>query len=116
MSLDTAWAVRWLNDTAALMRENREELVDLDRAIGDGDHGENMDRGFTALRKRLEENEPDSIASALKLTAKTLMSTVGGAAGPLYGTAFLRAAKVVNAPALEAADVNALVEAMLDGV
>ena len=116
MSLDTAWAVRWLNDTAALMRENREELVDLDRAIGDGDHGENMDRGFTELRKRLEENEPDSIASALKLTAKTLMSTVGGAAGPLYGTAFLRAAKVVNAPALEAADVNALVEAMLDGV
>jgi phosphoenolpyruvate---glycerone phosphotransferase subunit DhaL len=71
--------------------EHRDELVDLDRAIGDGDHGENMRRGFAAVLSKLD-GPLETPGAVLKLVASTLISTVGGAAGPLYGTAFLRAA------------------------
>jgi dihydroxyacetone kinase-like protein len=106
--LDAAWADRWLRESARVLRERREELIELDRAIGDGDHGENMDRGFRALVAKLDDGPSESIAAALKLAATTLMSKVGGAAGPLYGTAFLRASlaagerTALNGPALEA--------------
>lgn len=92
MVLDAAWAVKWLNLCAEAMAEHRVELIELDRAIGDSDHGENMDRGFQAVVAKLGEGTPETPGAALKLTAMTLMSKVGGAAGPLYGTAFLRAA------------------------
>ncbi|ACL38336.1 dihydroxyacetone kinase, L subunit [Pseudarthrobacter chlorophenolicus A6] len=92
MVLDAAWAVRWLNLCAEAMAEHRVELIELDRAIGDSDHGENMDRGFQAVVAKLDEGAPETPGAAMKLTAMTLMSKVGGAAGPLYGTAFLRAA------------------------
>lgn len=86
------WAVKWLTLSAQAMAEHRVELIELDRAIGDSDHGENMDRGFQAVLDKLAEAPPQTPGAALKLTAMTLMSKVGGAAGPLYGTAFLRAA------------------------
>jgi dihydroxyacetone kinase-like protein len=92
MALDAAWAVKWLNLCAEAMAEHRVELIELDRAIGDSDHGENMDRGFQAVVAKLGEGTPETPGAAMKLTAMTLMSKVGGAAGPLYGTAFLRAA------------------------
>ncbi|SDS68444.1 dihydroxyacetone kinase DhaL subunit [Pseudarthrobacter equi] len=92
MVLDAAWAVKWLNLCAEAMAEHRVELIELDRAIGDSDHGENMDRGFQAVVAKLGEGTPETPGAAMKLTAMTLMSKVGGAAGPLYGTAFLRAA------------------------
>ncbi|MFC9770041.1 MULTISPECIES: dihydroxyacetone kinase subunit DhaL [unclassified Pseudarthrobacter] len=91
MALDAAWAVKWLNLCAEAMAEHRVELIELDRAIGDSDHGENMDRGFQAVVAKLGEGTPETPGAAMKLTAMTLMSKVGGAAGPLYGTAFLRA-------------------------
>lgn len=91
MVLDAAWAVKWLNLCAEAMAEHRVELIELDRAIGDSDHGENMDRGFQAVVAKLGEGTPETPGAAMKLTAMTLMSKVGGAAGPLYGTAFLRA-------------------------
>ena len=66
--------------------------VQLDREIGDGDHGENLDRGFRAILAKLADATPDTPGAVLKLVATTLISTVGGASGPLYGTAFLKAA------------------------
>jgi dihydroxyacetone kinase-like protein len=91
MLLDVNWAVKWLTLCAESMAENRAWLIELDRPIGDSDHGENMDRGFQAVLEKLAEAPPATPGAALKLTAMTLMSKVGGAAGPLYGTAFLRA-------------------------
>ena len=96
MVLDINWAVKWLTLCAQAMAEHRVELIELDRAIGDSDHGENMDRGFQAVLAKLGESTPETPGAALKMTAMTLMSKVGGAAGPLYGTAFLRAATALG--------------------
>ncbi|BCW34085.1 dihydroxyacetone kinase subunit L [Arthrobacter sp. StoSoilA2] len=92
MSLGVDWAVDWLKLSAKAMAEHRTELIELDRAIGDSDHGENMDRGFQAVLQKLDETPPETAGAALKAAAMALMSKVGGAAGPLYGTAYLRAA------------------------
>ncbi len=81
----------WLKALAAVFAENKDRLTDLDAAIGDADHGINMERGFAAVAAELERDPPADIAAALKGTALTLMRTVGGAAGPLYGTFVLRA-------------------------
>ena len=116
MSLDAAWARRWIELAAADIAEQRDYLVDLDRAIGDGDHGENMDRGFKAAVEALEQAQPGSVAEVLKTVAKTLMSTVGGAAGPLYGTAFLRASKAAGDGELDGAGVAAVIAGALDGI
>ena len=116
MSLDAAWARRWIELAAADVSEQRDYLVDLDRAIGDGDHGENMDRGFKAAVEALGQAEPASVAEVLKTVAKTLMSTVGGAAGPLYGTAFLRASKAAGDGELDGAGVAAVIAGALEGI
>ena len=116
MSLDAAWALRWIELAAANVAEQRDYLVDLDRAIGDGDHGENMDRGFKAAVEALGQSQPSSVAEVLKTVAKTLMSTVGGAAGPLYGTAFLRASKAAGDGDLDGAGVAAVIAGALDGI
>ena len=116
MSLDAAWALRWIELAAADIAEQRDYLVDLDRAIGDGDHGENMDRGFKAAVEALGQAQPGSVAEVLKTVAKTLMSTVGGAAGPLYGTAFLRASKAAGDGELDGAGVAAVIAGALDGI
>jgi dihydroxyacetone kinase-like protein len=87
----TAPAVRrWIADYTAVIAEHREELVALDRAIGDADHGTNMDRGFKKALEKLEATEGDDIGALLKVVAMALISSVGGAAGPLYGTLFLQ--------------------------
>ncbi len=116
MSLDAAWARRWIELAAADVAAQRDYLVDLDRAIGDGDHGENMDRGFKAAVEALGQAQPASVAEVLKTVAKTLMSTVGGAAGPLYGTAFLRASKAAGDGDLDGAGVAAVIAGALDGI
>ena len=116
MSLDAAWAQRWIELAATDIAEQRDYLVDLDRAIGDGDHGENMDRGFTAALEALGQAQPGSVAEVLKTVAKTLMSTVGGAAGPLYGTAFLRASKAAAGGDLDGGGVAAVIEGALSGI
>jgi dihydroxyacetone kinase-like protein len=102
---------------AATVAEHRVELIQLDRVIGDGDHGENLDRGFQAVVAALDTATPDSPAAVLKLVASTLISKVGGAAGPLYGTAFLRASAAVKDRAeLGPADVVEALTAALGGV
>jgi dihydroxyacetone kinase-like protein len=113
-TLSTAWALAWIRGAQAVLAENRAALNDLDRAIGDGDHGENMDRGFRAVAAKLEAGT-DDVAGVLKLVASTLMSTVGGAAGPLYGTAFLRAAKATSGD-VDAAGLVALIAGALEGI
>ena len=118
MTLDVAWAVDWTRRTAEQVFERRIELNELDRQIGDGDHGENMARGFTAVIARLDalEEPLGTVGDVLKLIATTLMSKVGGAAGPLYGTAYLRAAKVTGVQTLDATAVVAMLEAALEGI
>ncbi len=95
-TLDTEWAIAWLQGATDVVAEHRVALSELDRAIGDGDHGENLDRGFSAVAAKLRQDPPATPGAAFKLAAMTLMSKVGGAAGPLYGTAFLRAATAVG--------------------
>ena len=82
----------WLADAAATLEENAEHLTDLDRAIGDGDHGSNVARGFGACARLAQEEQFAGIDAYLKKIGMTLVSTVGGASGPLYGTFFLRMA------------------------
>lgn len=116
-ALDVAWAIDWLRRSAAVIAENRVLLSELDRAIGDGDHGENLDRGFSAVVEKLDAEPPTTPGAAFKLAAMTLMSKVGGAAGPLYGTAYLRAATAVgDAPGIDSATLAAALAAARDGV
>ena len=85
-------ATELINAVGAMVIEEKQFLTDLDAAIGDGDHGINMARGFEAVKTKLAGAPEGDVGAALKLVGMTLISTVGGAAGPLYGTAFLRAA------------------------
>lgn len=117
MVLDVTWALRWLTLCAQAMAEHRVWLIELDRAIGDSDHGENMDRGFQAVLEKLAEDRPETPGAALKLTAMTLMSKVGGAAGPLYGTAFLRASTALgDAAEIDPARLAEALVAARDGI
>jgi phosphoenolpyruvate---glycerone phosphotransferase subunit DhaL len=80
----------WMREFASEMEEHRQELVRLDTAIGDGDHGTNMDRGMRKALERLDGAEQADAGAVLKTVAMALVSSVGGAAGPLYGTLFLQ--------------------------
>ena len=106
MTCDAAGTVAAIRAVAATVAEHKVELTHLDRDIGDGDHGENLARGFTAVLTKLDAwmRAPATPGAVLKLVATTLISTVGGAAGPLFGTAFLRASTSVgDAETLDAA-------------
>lgn len=117
MGCTAADLVTAIRAVAATVAEHRVELIQLDRAIGDGDHGENLDRGFTAVLAAFEASTPDSPSAVLKTVATTLISKVGGAAGPLYGTAFLRAsAAVKDRESLGPEDIVAALTAALGGV
>jgi phosphoenolpyruvate---glycerone phosphotransferase subunit DhaL len=80
----------WMKRFAAEVAENRAYLTKLDGAIGDGDHGTNMDRGMKKALERLEATDADDIGASLKAVGMALVSSVGGAAGPLYGTLFMQ--------------------------
>jgi dihydroxyacetone kinase-like protein len=96
-SVTTSGVRAWLRAFAAVARERRDELTELDAAIGDADHGVNMDRGMQAVVAKLGGVANDDLAALLKLVGMTLVSTVGGAAGPLYGTLFLEMGKAAAA-------------------
>lgn len=96
--------------------DNKEYLTELDREIGDADHGVNMARGFQAVLEKVPQDS-DDVGAVLKKTGMTLLSTVGGASGPLYGTAFMEAGKAVaGKERLEAADVPAILDAAIAGI
>ena len=90
MAINRDTVLDWMQRFAASMAEHRQELVALDTAIGDGDHGTNMDRGMRKALEKLESQEQADVGAVLKTVAMALISNVGGAAGPLYGTLFLQ--------------------------
>jgi phosphoenolpyruvate---glycerone phosphotransferase subunit DhaL len=107
----------WLERIAEVLHENASYLTQLDSAIGDADHGSNMDRGFQAVIAKLSATSGADMSTKLKTVGSTLVSTVGGASGPLYGTAFLRAGTAIaGKTTLEGADVVAMLEAFYGGI
>jgi len=109
--------IAWIEALAQVYAENKQYLTQLDSAIGDADHGINMDRGFTAVKADLAKTNPQDVSAVLKTAAMSLIRTVGGASGPLYGTFFMRASAVcANKTGLNEADVVALFEAGLEGI
>jgi phosphoenolpyruvate---glycerone phosphotransferase subunit DhaL len=117
MANDTACVLAWLKRSAEVLRENRTMLSDLDSPIGDADHGINMDRGFTTVMERLPGVAGADVGTVLKTVGMTLVSTVGGASGPLYGTAFLRAGMALaGKQELETEDAGAALTAAVEGV
>jgi dihydroxyacetone kinase-like protein len=107
----------WITAIAAVTQAQRDHLTQLDAAIGDADHGTNLARGFTAVVTALEADNPATPGAILTLTGRTLISKVGGASGPLYGTAFRRAGKSLgDAPEVDLPALAAALEAALAGV
>jgi dihydroxyacetone kinase-like protein len=108
----------WLRLSADRIHDHAGELTALDQAIGDGDHGTNLDRGFSAIVAQLNAGRPEAEGDvgltgvALRNAGRTLISTVGGAAGPLYGTAFVRAGNTVAGAAADAAPAAILLSAL----
>lgn len=103
---------KWLCLFAKKVESNKLYLSELDAAIGDGDHGNNMARGVSAVEEGFNLKTPQDLTSALKLTAMAFISKVGGASGPLYGTAFLEMAKASS----KTDDLSELLEAALAGI
>lgn len=117
MPTNRAQILDWIRSYAAVIRENRDYLTQLDSAIGDADHGANMDRGFQAVLAKLPTVEDKDIGTILKSSGMTLLSTVGGAGGPLYGTLFMQFGTAgVGKEELADTDVVAMFDAGLKGV
>jgi dihydroxyacetone kinase-like protein len=117
-NVTTAVFEQWVRRFADLVAENREFLTELDAAIGDADHGSNMDRGMKAAVVALDESPLPTAGALLSKVGMTLVSTVGGASGPLFGTLFMRMGSSLGAAAdaVSAADVAAALRAGLVGV
>lgn len=117
MSVTRDQIVTWLEKTAVVLADNKQYLTDLDAAIGDADHGINMARGFTKVMEKLPTVVDKDIGNILKTVGMTLISSVGGASGPLYGTFYMRAGTAVAAKEeLSNADLVAMLQAGVDGV
>jgi len=117
VSIAAADVRAWIGDFASTIAEHRQELVRLDTAIGDGDHGTNMDRGMKAAVEKLEATDGDDIGALLKTVGMALVSKVGGAAGPLYGTLFLQMGTAsAGKPELDLAGWTAALDAGVQGV
>ena len=96
MSLKGNQVIKIINQIADEINKNKLYLTELDAAIGDGDHGLNMDKGFQAVKEKLKDDNGEDLGNTFKKIGMTLVSTVGGASGPLYGTAFMKSAPVLN--------------------
>jgi len=117
MPITTVDVVDCLRRMVDVIHENKGYLTDLDAAIGDADHGINMDRGFRKVLEKLPGLEGKDVGTVLKTVGMTLVSSVGGAGGPLYGTAFMQAgAAVAGKHEIEAGDLLAVMDAALKGV
>ncbi len=116
-SISKEQILKWLETTANVLEENKDYLTELDAAIGDADHGINMNRGFQKVKQQLTSLADRDIETILKTVSMTLISATGGASGPLYGTFFLRASMAVKGKSqLDSQDAIALLQAGLDGV
>jgi phosphoenolpyruvate---glycerone phosphotransferase subunit DhaL len=117
MSITQLDILHWLTACAQTLADNRDYLIELDAAIGDADHGANMDRGFKAILQKLPGMNEQDIGTIFKTVGMTLVSTVGGAAGPLYGTFFLQAgAKLAGKTEMTQPDWVTALEAGIQGV
>ena len=115
--MDAEFFRAWIAEIAAVVEAQRDHLTQLDSAIGDADHGINLSRGFTAVQAALAQADTPTPGSVLLLTGSTLISKVGGASGPLYGTAFRRASKALgDAPEVDLPALAGALEAALAGV
>ncbi|AEV95950.1 dihydroxyacetone kinase subunit DhaL [Pediococcus claussenii] len=110
MTLDVEKTIKWMDDFNAEIQAQKGYLSELDTPIGDGDHGNNMARGMEAVHEALDGKEFNSVSDVLKTIAMSLISKVGGAAGPLYGTAFLEMSKT------NSGDIKDLIPAGLAGI
>lgn len=109
--------VQWLHKASEVMMENKAYLTQLDSPIGDADHGINMERGFKKVMEKLPGMADKDIGNILKTTGMTLISSVGGASGPLYGTFFMRAGMAADArEELTGEELGAILQAGVDGV
>jgi dihydroxyacetone kinase-like protein len=109
--------IQWIEAIALVLEQNKNYLTELDAAIGDADHGINMNRGFQKVVSQLPSVADKDIGSILKTVSMTLISSVGGASGPLYGTMFLRASTAVAGKSeLTDEDMVALLQAAVDGI
>jgi phosphoenolpyruvate---glycerone phosphotransferase subunit DhaL len=116
-AVGTAALDRWVRSFAVLVAENKDLLTDLDAAIGDGDHGTNMDRGMQAVVAALDDTPPVTASALLNKVGMTLVSTVGGASGPLFGTFFLRVgASLGDTAEISLAQLAAALRAGLEGI
>ena len=113
MKLELTDAKKWINLFVEKLEANKSELNELDTAIGDGDHGTNMDRGAQAVTEALGKKKPENLTDLYKTTAFAMIQKVGGASGPLYGTAFLDMSKAVKEDNLELSD---LIQIGTDGI
>lgn len=117
MSITRDDTLNWVKAIASVINENSTYLTELDAAIGDADHGANMDRGFKAVMKKMPEISDKDIGTIFKTVGMTLISTVGGAGGPLYGTFFLQVGmKTAGKMELSLTDWADALEAALNGV
>ncbi|WP_108652260.1 dihydroxyacetone kinase subunit DhaL [Dongshaea marina] len=117
MSLDKQQILNWINECNLTFARERDHLTQLDADIGDADHGLNMNRGFERVAEKLPAVAEQSMSTLLKTVGMTLLSSVGGASGPLYGTFFIRAASAVDGKeSLSATDFAKLLGAGVDGV
>ncbi|WUH95062.1 dihydroxyacetone kinase subunit DhaL [Streptomyces sp. NBC_00433] len=115
--VDAAFVRRWLDAATGAMDREAARLTELDSPIGDADHGTNMRRGFLAARTAVEQEPPQTPGGVLVLVGRTLISTVGGASGPLYGTLLRRAGKELGEErAVSAARLRDALRAGVDGV
>lgn len=112
--MDLAQLSAWIREYARMIGENARHLTDLDAAVGDADHGVNMERGMTAVVAALDDAPPADMAGLAKLVGMTLVRSVGGASGPLYGTFFLRMATSLGAR--DTVDAAGFAEALRAGV
>src|SRR4051812_37668912 len=116
-NVTTAVLDTWVRRFATLVAENRDHLTELDAAIGDADHGSNLDRGMKAAVAALDELGPTAAGPLLTKVGMTLVSTVGGASGPLFGTLFLRmGTSLGDTESVSPQQVAAALRAGLDGV
>jgi dihydroxyacetone kinase-like protein len=117
MTISRDKLIAWLENLSGVMKDNRDLLTELDAAIGDADHGINMDRGFGKVLEILPSMKEKDLGTILRTVGMTLMSSVGGAAGPLYGTFFMKAGMALaGRQEIDAPDLVTLLEAGIEGI
>ncbi len=117
MTITKQQIVQWLEDSADVFQNEQDFLTELDREIGDSDHGLNMNRGFQKVKEKLPSVADKDIGTILKTTGMTLLSSIGGASGPLYGTFFIRAAtSAMSKEELNLIELTKMLQDGMDGI